>query len=84
MPSYWYVLLRYFLRVDDVLVRANETRMFHLLNTDYVLREYTVKEAQAKDLNMPTSHMKEADDVIPILPVKEKLTHKLIVNIPSN
>ncbi|XP_047023424.1 TIP41-like protein [Helicoverpa zea] len=84
MPSYWYVLLRYFLRVDDVLVRANETRMFHLLNTDYVLREYTVKEAQAKDLNMPTSHMKEADDVIPILPVKQKLTHKLIVNIPSN
>ena len=52
MPSYWYVLLRYFLRVDDVLVRANETRMFHFLNSDYVLREYTVKEAQAKDLNV--------------------------------
>ncbi|XP_035431625.1 TIP41-like protein [Spodoptera frugiperda] len=83
MPTYWYVLLRYFLRVDDVLVRSNETRMFHLLNSDYVLREYTVKEAQAKDLNMPTAHMKEADDVIPILPVKEKITHKLIVNIPS-
>lgn len=32
---------------------------------------------------MPTAHMKEADDVIPILPVKEKITHKLIVNIPS-
>lgn len=52
MPSYWYVLLRYFLRVDDVLVRANETRMFHMLNSDYVLREYTVKEAQAKDINV--------------------------------
>ncbi|KAG6448740.1 hypothetical protein O3G_MSEX005704 [Manduca sexta] len=84
MPSYWYVLLRYFLRVDDVLVRSRETRMFHLLNTDYVLREYTFKEANAKDLNMPTSQMKEADDVIPYLTVKEKVTHKLIVNFDSN
>lgn len=52
MPSYWYVLLRYFLRVDDVLVRSNETRMFHMLNSNYVLREYTAKESQAKDLNV--------------------------------
>lgn len=52
MPTYWYVLMRYFLRVDDVLVRSHETRMFHLLNTDYVLREYTVKEAKAQDINV--------------------------------
>lgn len=52
MPSYWYVLLRYFLRVDDVLVRAHETRMFHMLNTDYVLREYSTKEAMAQDIKV--------------------------------
>lgn len=52
MPSYWYVLLRHFLRIDDVLVRAYETRMFHLLNTDYVLREFSIKEANARDLNV--------------------------------
>lgn len=52
MPSYWYVLLRYFLRVDDVMVRANETRLFHMLNTNYVLREYTSKEAKTSDLNV--------------------------------
>lgn len=84
MPSCWYVLLRYFLRVDDVLVRANETRMFHLLNTDYVLREYTVKEANAKDLSIPTSMMKEADDVIPLLPVTQRTMHKLLVQAPAN
>lgn len=84
MPTYWYVLMRYFLRVDDVLVRSHETRMFHLLNTDYVLREYTVKEAKAQDINMPTYQMKEADDVIPILPVKEKKMDKLIVNLEKN
>ncbi|KAM3968081.1 TIP41-like protein [Aphomia sociella] len=80
MPSYWYLLLRYFLRVDDVMVRSNETRMFHMLNSDYVLREYTAKESMAKDLNIPTTQMKEADDVIPFLTLKEKVTEKLIVN----
>lgn len=84
MPSYWYVLLRYFLRVDDVLVRSNETRMFHMLNSDYVLREFTAKEANAKELNIPTSHMKEADDVIPFIPVKQKTVHKLMVNLENN
>lgn len=78
MPAYWYILLRYFLRVDDVLVRSQETRMFHMLNTDYVIREYIAKESKAEDLHMPTSLMKEADDVIPFLTVKEKVTEKLI------
>ncbi|XP_045763196.1 TIP41-like protein isoform X1 [Maniola jurtina] len=80
MPSYWYVLQRYFLRVDDVMVRSHETRMFHMLNTDYILREYSTKEAKAQDINIPTSQMKEADDVIPLLPVKQKVTEKLTVN----
>ncbi|CAB3228487.1 unnamed protein product [Arctia plantaginis] len=84
MPSYWYVLLRYFLRVDDVLVRSNETRLFHMLQTDYVLREYTVKEAEAKEINIPTAMMKEADDVIPKLPLRQKTMHKLIFKSPLN
>ncbi|CAH2062883.1 unnamed protein product, partial [Iphiclides podalirius] len=84
MPSYWYVLLRYFLRVDDVLVRSHETRMFHMLNANYILREFTAKESTAKDLNMPTTQMKEADDVIPFLPLKHKVTEKLMVKVDSN
>lgn len=52
MPTYWYVLLRYFLRVDDVLVRSHETRMFHMLNSNYILREFTAKESTASDLNV--------------------------------
>lgn len=31
-------------------------------------------------LQIPTYQMKEADDVIPLLPVKEKITEKLFVN----
>ncbi|XP_063374597.1 TIP41-like protein [Cydia amplana] len=84
MPSYWFVLLRYFLRVDDVMVRSHETRMFHMSNTNYVIREYTAKESKAEDIQIPASQMKEADDVIPILPVREKTLHKLIVYSDSS
>ncbi|XP_023945909.2 TIP41-like protein [Bicyclus anynana] len=84
MPTYWYVLQRYFLRVDDVLVRSHETRLFHMLNTDYVLREYSTKEAKAQDINIPTSEMKDGDDVVPLLPVKEKNTEKLFINTQIN
>ncbi|XP_013134811.1 PREDICTED: TIP41-like protein [Papilio polytes] len=83
MPTYWYVLLRYFLRVDDVLVRSHETRMFHMLNSNYILREFTAKESTASDLNIPTTQMKEADDVIPFLPLKHKVTEKLTVEFES-
>ncbi|KAF5308104.1 hypothetical protein FQR65_LT00647 [Abscondita terminalis] len=44
MPTSFFVLLRYFLRVDGVLVRINDTRYFHDFATDYVLKEYTNKE----------------------------------------
>ncbi|XP_047989587.1 TIP41-like protein [Leguminivora glycinivorella] len=84
MPTYWFVLLRYFLRVDDVMVRSHETRMFHMLNTNYVIREYTAKESKAEDLQIPTSQMKDGDDVIPFLTLTEKTLHKLIINSETN
>jgi WD40 repeat protein len=44
MPSCWFVLLRYWLRLDGVLVRLCDTRCFHAFGTDFIVREYTVKE----------------------------------------
>ena len=32
MPSCWYVLMRYWLRVDGVVVRCNDTRLFCVFN----------------------------------------------------
>jgi len=29
MPSSFFILLRFFLRVDDVMVRINDTRIYH-------------------------------------------------------
>lgn len=44
MPSCLFVLQRLFLRVDDVLLRMNDTRVYHEFGTPYLVREYTSRE----------------------------------------
>ncbi|CAG8483095.1 443_t:CDS:2 [Ambispora gerdemannii] len=44
MPSGFFVLQRFFLRVDDVLFRLNETRVYHEFGTVYLIREYSSRE----------------------------------------
>lgn len=50
MPSCFLVLQRLFLRVDDVLFRINDTRIYHTFGTPYVIREYTSKEDHYKTI----------------------------------
>lgn len=45
MPSCWFVLLRYWLRVDGVTIRLRDTRCFHAFGTSVVIREHSYKEA---------------------------------------
>lgn len=45
MPSGFYVLLRYFMRVDNVMIRMNETRYYFENGKDFILKEYTSREA---------------------------------------
>ena len=52
MPSGFFVLLRFYLRVDDVLIRINDTRLYYEKDKQYILREYTSKESKAKDLKV--------------------------------
>lgn len=52
MPSGFFVLLRFYLRVDDVLIRINDTRLYYEKDNQYMLREYTSKESKTKDLKV--------------------------------
>lgn len=36
MASGFFILLRYFLRVDGVMVRINDTRIYHAVSSDHV------------------------------------------------
>jgi len=53
MPSSYFILLRYFLRVDDVLIRMNDTRIYHEAGTNFLLQEYSSKEKMMKDIRNP-------------------------------
>jgi type 2A phosphatase activator TIP41 len=50
MPSCFLILQRFFLRVDDVLFRINDTRLYHEFGNDYFVREYTSKEVHYNEI----------------------------------
>ena len=44
MPSGFFVLLRFYLRVDKTLIRVYDTRIYHEVVNNYILREYSERE----------------------------------------
>lgn len=46
MPSGFYILLNYFLRVDGVVIRMNGTRYHFEVGNKYIFKEFTAREAQ--------------------------------------
>jgi hypothetical protein len=57
MPTCWFVLLRYFLRVDGVLLRVEDTRYFHRFGQEWVGKERSRREltfAQLGEAGLPT------------------------------
>ncbi|RLV98939.1 hypothetical protein DV515_00010227 [Chloebia gouldiae] len=78
MPSSFFVLLRFFLRVDGVLIRMNDTRLHHEADKTYMLREYTSRESKISNLkNVPPSLFTEPNEISQYLPIKETICEKL-------
>ena len=50
MGDFFFLLLRFELRVDEVVVRRFDTRFFHEFGSDKMLREFTTYEASIPDL----------------------------------
>uniref|UniRef100_U3JT72 TIP41-like protein n=3 Tax=Passeriformes TaxID=9126 RepID=U3JT72_FICAL len=78
MPSSFFVLLRFFLRVDGVLIRMNDTRLHHEVDKTYMLREYTSRESKISSLkSVPPSLFTEPNEISQYLPIKETICEKL-------
>lgn len=77
MPSSYFILLRYFLRVDNVMVRINDTRYFHDFETDYVLREFTNKECGIKEIKLPYTVFGDPNILSPHMPLRTAYYHKI-------
>lgn len=52
MPGSFFILLRYFLRIDGVMLRVNDTRIYHEFGQDFLLREYTTREAKVAEIRV--------------------------------
>ncbi|XP_035985256.1 TIP41-like protein isoform X3 [Fundulus heteroclitus] len=50
MPSSFFLLQRFFLRVDGVLIRINDTRLYYEDGRDYMLREFSTRENTIAEL----------------------------------
>uniref|UniRef100_A0A6M2DR86 TIP41-like protein n=1 Tax=Xenopsylla cheopis TaxID=163159 RepID=A0A6M2DR86_XENCH len=79
MPYSYFILLRYFLRIDDVLIKINDTRYFYEVGRDYILREYTSKENKVEELKVPKYVLVEPNEVAKHLSLKTKVCEKLIL-----
>lgn len=44
MGDCFFGLIRSYLRIDDVLIRLLDTRIYHDFKTDFILRDFTHRE----------------------------------------
>ncbi|CAD6208810.1 GSCOCG00003617001-RA-CDS [Cotesia congregata] len=79
MPGSLFILLRYFLRIDNVMLKVNDTRIYHEFHKKYLIREYTSREAKVQYLKVPHSLFVDPSQIAPHLPLKTSLYHKLTV-----
>lgn len=80
MPTFVFVLARFFLRIDSVLVRVHDTRYFHRFDDTVVVRETVCREANlATSLrHLHPSIIRDPDMLAPHVPI----TSSSLENIP--
>lgn len=71
MPEFFFILARFFLRVDGVLIRIYDTRYFHHFGSPVIVREVLHREANlATNLgHVHISELRDADKIAPQVPI---------------
>lgn len=77
MPSGFFILLRYFLRVDGVLIRCFDTRYHYEIENKYILREYSERESSISALKAEYQNNPDVNVVISQLPIRLHRLEKL-------
>ena len=52
MPSGFFCLMRFYLRVDATLIRVIDTRLHHQVDDNFILREYSEREDKVNDIKV--------------------------------
>lgn len=85
MPSRLLLLQRFFMRLDNVLVRIRDTRIYVDLDSSEVIREYVAKEEEYETLRQRLAHGREdvsakfrdPNQMAEMLPVVERTLEKV-------
>ncbi|XP_075957758.1 TIP41-like protein isoform X1 [Anarhichas minor] len=71
MPTSFFLLLRFFLRVDGVLIRINDTRLYHEAGKDFMLREFSTRESKVAELkDVPAALYTDPNEIAQHLTLK--------------
>ncbi|OAF71311.1 hypothetical protein A3Q56_00885 [Intoshia linei] len=60
MPTFAFILLRHYLRVDGVVAAIADNRFIIQKNDDYILREYSYRKLDFASISLPISTIKNA------------------------
>ncbi|CAF1185156.1 unnamed protein product [Rotaria sordida] len=64
MPSGFFILLRFFMRVDGVIIRCFDTRYHYEIENNYILREYIERESPVSLLKSEFQSTSDINSVI--------------------
>jgi type 2A phosphatase activator TIP41 len=88
MPQRMLVLCRFFLRLDGVIFRIRDTRLYIEFATGQVIREYTAREEPYNDVKArldssgdSTSLMRDPDQLAKICPITETVSETLTLPV---
>jgi type 2A phosphatase activator TIP41 len=79
MPSGFFVLLRFYLRVDQTLIRIHDTRFYFQTGKDYILQEYSEREDSMSNLSVCRELCTDQNRIVDHLPVKKSTTSKIFL-----
>jgi len=84
MPTCFFVLMRFWMRIDGVMFRMRETRIFHEFSSDYLLRDTRYKDANFKSVAQmlgsdPTKY-NDPNLVGPLLSERNTVLEKITIN----
>ncbi|KAM6970065.1 TIP41-like protein [Aplochiton taeniatus] len=83
MPTSFFLLLRFFLRVDGVMIRINDTRLYHEATSlqagqNFMLREFSTRESNISELqNVPAALYTDPNEIAQHLTLKLTECEKL-------
>jgi len=84
MPTGFFALQRFWLRVDGVEIRLRDTRLYHKFGTKVLLREYTSRRAtfaQLRELGLPAdaANLHDPAPIADQIPLDEHCMEEIIL-----